>query len=400
MMAIRYDNTKQCKSLVTEMAEQLPDAGLLEPTLRRLAEHGLCVRFHQYQIDDMVRKWTRRILDAYPQGRIRVDTIGLERAVSTPTPHTSIFATSTSSTRSAPTVPSSSSSVREESETRTLQDSIAAMQETIRIAQRRLDVLQDMSPATSASTAVTRVSTSDISTLYPPRPVIQSTTVSPRQTSRVPVSSPVVSNAPTITRDQAASSATQAPAPSRSPTMPSTSTIPAIVRTESTEQCTRTHVRRRPLNEECSICYDDRYLSDCDPADLVWCRSGCGRTVHKSCFEDWRTQLTITNPSRELQCMICRTPWVEDCDCTDRCTPTHVRRRIVDGECSICREDLKRGENEQSGLTSHVLSWCKAECGRSVHKECFAGWKESCLQSGRMATCTNCRAVWVDGCEC
>jgi hypothetical protein len=396
-MPIRYENTKRCKSLVTEMAEQRPDVGLLEPTLRRLAEHGLCVRFHQYQIDDMVRKWTRRILDAHPQGRMRLNTTGLERAVSTSIPHTSISATSTLFTRSAPTVPSSSAPVREQSETRTLQDSIAAMQETIRIAQRRLEVLQDMSLATSA---VTRVSATDISTLPPSRPATQSTTVLPTQTSIVPVSSPVPSNAQTTRRDQAASSAPQVPSPTQSPAMPSTSTIPAIVRTESTERCIPTHVHRLPFDEECSICYEDKFLSDCDPADLVWCRSGCGRTVHKSCFDEWRNQLAISSPSRQLQCMICRAPWAEDCDCTEGCTTTHARRRIVDGECSICRIDLKESENEQGDLTSHALSWCKAGCGRSVHTECFAGWKESCVRSGRATRCTDCRALWVDGCEC
>ncbi|KAH8723779.1 hypothetical protein GQ44DRAFT_619687, partial [Phaeosphaeriaceae sp. PMI808] len=66
MMRISYGNEMECQYLISEMAEEQPNADLLEPKLRRLAQHGLCVQFHQNQVDDMVRKWSLRIRTAYP----------------------------------------------------------------------------------------------------------------------------------------------------------------------------------------------------------------------------------------------------------------------------------------------------------------------------------------------
>jgi hypothetical protein len=88
--------------------------------------------------------------------------------------------------------------------------------------------------------------------------------------------------------------------------------------------------------------------------------------------------------------MVCRGVWDDDCECECESGVSHVRRRSVEGDCSVCREDLKEGETV----------WCKAGCGKSVHEKCFEGWRREREGRGREATCTDCRAVWVDECAC
>ncbi|XPT04536.1 hypothetical protein M3J09_013612 [Ascochyta lentis] len=51
-------------NIVNELSLQPLDAALLRPDLERLARRGLCLRNHQGQVDDMVRKWVQKIKDA------------------------------------------------------------------------------------------------------------------------------------------------------------------------------------------------------------------------------------------------------------------------------------------------------------------------------------------------
>ncbi|KAF1846212.1 uncharacterized protein K460DRAFT_367028 [Cucurbitaria berberidis CBS 394.84] len=75
--------------------------------------------------------------------------------------------------------------------------------------------------------------------------------------------------------------------------------------------CNLTPVRRRSLDEECSICYDNAPLSH-TPSELVWCKFGCGRSVHRECFKAWQNQCVTRN--REVTCIICRENWVDGCE--------------------------------------------------------------------------------------
>ncbi len=43
---------------------------------------------------------------------------------------------------------------------------------------------------------------------------------------------------------------------------------------------------------------------------------------------------------------------------------THRNRRTIEGECSICCEDLSDGET----------TWCRAQCGQNFHADCMSLW--------------------------
>jgi hypothetical protein len=59
-------NAYRVETLLNDLAAQHPDPEELRPKLRRLAEHGLCMQFHQYQVDVMVNRWTRSLNEAFP----------------------------------------------------------------------------------------------------------------------------------------------------------------------------------------------------------------------------------------------------------------------------------------------------------------------------------------------
>jgi hypothetical protein len=59
-------NAYRVETLLNDLAAQHPDPEELRPKLRRLAEHGLCYQFHQYQVNDMVNQWTRSLNEASP----------------------------------------------------------------------------------------------------------------------------------------------------------------------------------------------------------------------------------------------------------------------------------------------------------------------------------------------
>jgi hypothetical protein len=280
-MPIRYDNLKRVNSLVAEIATQEPDAQLLRPKLHRMAQYGLCVRYHQYQVDDMVDKWTSRIRVAF-------------LPVAAPHSHRNIERSAISSRASSVQTHSTSSvasSVPDHSEIQTLQETIAAMQETIRVAQRQLERLQYAPPPASS---LSRVSTDDISTLR----LSRSSTIQSVATARSDSVRPAAPSPPVRT--------VQAQPPAMSRVVEPTSGSVA-------GRCTRAHVRRLPLDEECAICYDDVPLSRCEPSALVWCKSGCGRSVHRECFEAWET--SCAQESRAATCTHCRTRWEDGCAC-------------------------------------------------------------------------------------
>jgi hypothetical protein len=54
------------------------------------------------------------------------------------------------------------------------------------------------------------------------------------------------------------------------------------------EHCREIHVSRRPTGEDCPICTAS--MADSPLRDLVWCKARCGRSVHRTCFEAWRSR--------------------------------------------------------------------------------------------------------------
>lgn len=67
--------------------------------------------------------------------------------------------------------------------------------------------------------------------------------------------------------------------------------------------------------------------------------------------------------------------------------PRHHEHRPVEGDCSICLEDLI----DDSGIT-----WCRAQCGQIFHAECITAWHASLETEERAKTCPYCRTEWVE----
>ncbi|KAF1944953.1 hypothetical protein EJ02DRAFT_463788 [Clathrospora elynae] len=378
-MPIRYGNLERVNSLVTELRGQHPNAELLRPTLRRIAKHGLCLRYHTHQVDETVEKWMRRIRVAFPEAlparSIRTQyagpTVRDQSAEHLSSSRQLILSSESLSQPSRSSTMSSSPSLPAQSEVETFQETVAAMQEFPQTAQRRPDQLSYAPPSADIRPRISRVSMSDISSLN----LSRSSTVASSSIPREIIAGIIGA---TTAREDASSAAVST----------ASTASPVVVPTPppSSRRCTSTHVRRLPLNEECPICNEEGLLLECDASALVWCRSSCGRTVHKSCFDDWRAQCLIDG--RSLKCAVCREAWDEGCEC-EGCMVRHVRRREVEGECGVCLE----GMLDEDG---NDLYWCKHGCGKSVHQECLDTWTAECVANGRAATCVSCRASWSD----
>ena len=63
-------------------------------------------------------------------------------------------------------------------------------------------------------------------------------------------------------------------------------------------------IQRRPLLEECTICFNAYGKSD---NSVWWCDKGCGQGAHQNCFEQWRKQRTQVGQAPS--CMYCRTEY-------------------------------------------------------------------------------------------
>jgi hypothetical protein len=456
-MPIRYENTQRVSTLLAGLAEQQPNPELLRRTLRRLAEHGLCVRFHQLQIDEMVEKWIGRIKVAFPvdvdrmdrrrpTARMQSDRASADCVDAMPeqivqrarTPDNASF-TVHHIARPLDTVSVISPS---DPEPATLRQTIAAMQEALRDAERRLEDLSfQQAAALNVPQSVSRVSASSPPLLASSRPTSTASGLPARMA--VSLVSPVTSHEsasrgttrtePTPRPRSLSNALSPASAPHSLPASAGNARIagrfdnPAVsaVEARTTQgtrrlssaatpsnaqqvsprstppasptcppRCTRSHARRLPFDDECPICYEGDVLSTCDRSELVWCRSGCGRTMHEACLEGWRKQCVIDK--NDFACPVCRGDWDEGSNC-DACDAVHVLRRPVAGECAICCDDLA-GDKAEAGEGG--LVWCKDSCGKSVHQECFDVWRTHCVAYSIHATCVSCRASWCDDCGC
>jgi len=444
-MPIRQDNAHRVEMLVVNLATQSPDPERLRPKLQRLAEHGLCVRFHQYQVDEMLDRWIKRMWEAFPR-HDRVD--GRVDATSERVRQRPGSAMGKLSTAHHTAQPSNNVSVFATSEAElAARAEVAALQESLRDAERRIEELtvrragiESMAQLESRLSRLTTSIDPPLSSSQPPnvlsnlrlrrsfapiRPVL--TAASGRETSpttagaRPPssdsssdssseASSPVVPHPPYMMRrlarharrptaagreplSSASSSESSGEVPgqmfSETSSEASSVTVPEVSPgfTTPTPRCARSHARRLPFDDECPICQEGDLLSQYDRSEVVWCESTCGRTLHKTCFEDWRKQCFIDH--RGFTCPVCRGDW-EERSC-EACDLMQVRRQKIEGDCAICchamQGDAPEGRED--------LVWCKNSCGQNVHRECFNSWKEHCdAARGKVATCVHCRTSW------
>lgn len=348
-------------AIIDEMSRQLPDPTILRPQLQRLATYGLCVRYHQGQVDSMVYKWSRKIYAAFPTGRV---------PVSDPSPSHTV-----ASSISSATPP----------HLENLRDMRRCTNELLAIVSNNHPPIQTTS---MTSTSVSEISSpalsrrSSIPSDSSEHTIISSTsdsTESTHQTITPPSSISQISR--TATPSSAEDDATEPLTSLPSPPQP--------------QPCARPHVRRILLSDPCPICHEGGPLSSCLATDIVWCKSSCGRPVHKSCFEIWRTQRE--QDGQTPTCVICRADWDDECDCQG-CH--HVPRRSGDTACAICLDALVMSSGAGSEAEEEGTVWCKDGCGQSVHKICFEIWREHCADAGRDATCVLCRATWNTDCSC
>ncbi|KAF2844625.1 hypothetical protein T440DRAFT_376001, partial [Plenodomus tracheiphilus IPT5] len=333
-MPIGYDSVRRYTTVLDELSHQQPDAKQLEPLLERLAQYGLCARFHQYQLDDMVRTWSRRISAAYPPQTFRSQGPGevIHGAlISATTPMLPSPPVTPTRLNSPTTTPSSITIYPpERPDVEALQETIRPMQELLGATQQRLSLLEDTHSSIGSASDPPPVANSENSTRQ------SSITPSLPPSSRTVTRSPLPLSAhrsTTLATTPVPPSSTQSVTTSpidtvTSVTVPLTSEVAPSATVESTppQPCTRTHAHRLPIDEECSICYEADHLSTCEPSELVWCRSTCGRSVHKSCFDAWRTQ--CEKDGRELTCTMCRADWSADCGC-EGCIIIHAQRRAI-----------------------------------------------------------------------
>ncbi|KAF2186408.1 hypothetical protein K469DRAFT_707069 [Zopfia rhizophila CBS 207.26] len=276
--AIARENIIKMVILLRKISSRQPNADALRSTLSRLAGYALCKRHNQNQALDMVEQWQDRINEAYPEGSVE-ERVTLRRRDSGISLSRSSTSSNRSTTTSRPSTPSTSPDIQRELE---------QLQELIRQASQHVDRMQralarsdtdtttrtSSTSATSSPRTLSRVSTSDISSLHLSR---TSTTRSRSTTS--------------------SSSSTTTSSPSRP------------------EHCPRTHASRRPLNEECTICLEGP-MSRQSLSELVWCKRTCGRSIHSECFDTWMaSQLAL---GREATCPMCRALWEGRCGCDGR----------------------------------------------------------------------------------
>lgn len=70
-------------------------------------------------------------------------------------------------------------------------------------------------------------------------------------------------------------------------------------------------VKRREIEEDddCPICYEA--FVDTKNEETVWCRAGCGKSVHQTCFLKWTQSLGQKyGGGKATGCVYCRTEWV------------------------------------------------------------------------------------------
>jgi len=78
--------------------------------------------------------------------------------------------------------------------------------------------------------------------------------------------------------------------------------------TTTPADCVLSHVSRRSTDDDCAICMEE--CRNTPLSELVWCKASCGRSVHSTCFQQWRTERAYHTP---LRCVFCRATWSRSC---------------------------------------------------------------------------------------
>ncbi|KAF2469080.1 uncharacterized protein BDR25DRAFT_343888, partial [Lindgomyces ingoldianus] len=304
-------NLREMDDLLRKLSISQPDADSrsIRDMLKQLAIVGLCVRNHRDQAGNMYETWRERIRHAFPEGAIGVTQSG-------------------QSTRNpSSTTPSLPGSDRAE---------LDELHETICVLQRGLDEILTQTSRPRSSRSSNDTQWQQWARSIQSRLDGVSARATPQSPSQPRTTMPASSTTGLLSRQTPATSSTPPPDnSSRPPAEPSSSrnstiqshqpSVPSRVstssisslnlsRASSSRTCRGNHVRRRTIDEECTICQADEPMSLQPLNHLVWCKAQCGRSVHKDCFESWRSENLVQR--RGIKCVHCRADWV---DCMDNC---------------------------------------------------------------------------------
>jgi hypothetical protein len=317
-------------SILQELSRRQPEPDAVRRKLQGLAEVMLCPRWHRDQAQIMVDDWMSRIEEDYPSSLVEVET---QRA-SFRTPASSSGRNSGSVTLSRrETVSPATASTSISTEVETLRKTIAEMEERAAAMEERAATMAQRMQQMVVNQEMILQSAQRVTELVDTQ---SSTSISVRTT-------PNVSRVSTSNGSSNVSSTTSSP----------TSTVDNTPSTSTSARTTPTVSR----------------VSTSDISSLALSRTS---TISS-------TRSTSTPPSGDA-----------GPSSSPTCAQTHVRRRAIDDECPICREDF---------LLRDKLVWCRNSCGRTVHRACFEAWEVECTAGGREPTCGLCRAEWVQ-CGC
>ena len=294
----------EASEILDAMALRRPKSRAIPEMLEELAGLTLCPRWHRQpgysQVTEMIRKWQRMIEQhcssiaataSAPSSRRRPEIATRSGASTAASPSESVR------TRRAPSPPADA-----------LNEEIYALLERLTSTVRALDSSSSLAPSTLAIPALTPPTNSETSTALPTPPATPTQQSNTSATS----SSPTDTSSSSLSRQNGTNAFL--------PLTPNTSTPSASPHTP----CSQPHrVRRRPITEDCGVCYEPI----CCPDEAVWCRAQCGQNIHRECFADWRKNCfqraderrMVHDESEEEQrhearlqavtCVFCRATW-------------------------------------------------------------------------------------------
>jgi hypothetical protein len=297
----------KASQILNTMTLYHPASRTVRDKLADLAYLTLCPRWHRKpgysQVTDMVQKWQRTIENHCESTTAMIPITTSQRRPEVPT-------------RTVPRIATSSSEQVRQRRAVSPSPESAAEERVAPSALRRSAIVPRRPTVSSTPPASPERSPSSPPAATPRTP----TTSSPPELP-TPPRTPSRQNNASATSVSPPSPETSRPASQRGanatpPLTPSTPTPPTTVHTP----CSRPHrVTRKPITEDCGICYEPICCLD----DAVWCRAQCGQNIHRECFRDWRTHCLAQAEERSMdrddgeeengleavRCVFCRASW-------------------------------------------------------------------------------------------
>lgn len=277
-------------SKLAEMARMRPEECLGIESLRALAKLALCIRNHQDQVEELAARFQQQIR----QEAVRQNLLRRERHLRHLSATTRVVVNQQSAGTTTVTTPAGPQTV--------------APQEV------------PAAPQTASSGPQPDSGHNPVPTpTPPPEPTLS---LLPQLPPSAP-SQPVVA-APT--------QPTFPPTPQLTPAPPPSTAVPPSASTISNGH---REVVRKPLPDDCPICYEPMEGSEA----TVYCRRQCGTNVHRECMEEWRKWCFETF---DVQDSI-RDIWES--------AASRAERRLKSVTCAFCRQVWQpEPEREVSGL--------------------------------------------------